>query len=84
MDGHPRADSMATKIARYLLDFFLWGFLKNKMYKEAIDSRETLLQRIDAAFAKIRPIHHATGILAYYTKSIKKESINYCDPSKFK
>lgn len=36
-------------------DFFLWGFIKEKVYKTPVHTREELLNRLREAFALITP-----------------------------
>jgi hypothetical protein len=48
-------------------DFFLWGVLENKIYKEVILTREQLDQRIHEAFAEIKPLHIMNAL-----KSVRK------------
>lgn len=35
------------------LDFYLWGYIKNKVYSTPVHSREELLQRVRTAFAEL-------------------------------
>ncbi|KAL4092216.1 hypothetical protein QTP88_026754 [Uroleucon formosanum] len=37
-----------------LLDFYFWGYMKQKVYAVVIESREQLLDRIDIAAEEIR------------------------------
>jgi len=39
------------------LDFYLWGYMKQKVYAVVIESREQLLDRIDIAAEEIRQNH---------------------------
>jgi len=39
------------------LDFYLWGYMKQKVYAVVIESREQLLDRIDIATEEIRQNH---------------------------
>lgn len=37
------------------LDFFLWGYIKNEVYRECFENEEHLLRSVQAAFNKITP-----------------------------
>jgi len=62
MDRTRWATKLASEITRFnTVGFFLWGHLKNYIYREPIQSRRELNDRILEALATITPnmIHNA-------------------------
>ena len=54
MDWERWSDTLATTIARYHpLDFFLWGYVKDKMFSTPVPDITDLKARITDAFATV-------------------------------
>jgi hypothetical protein len=56
------------------LDFYLWGHVKEIVYKEPVNTREELLQRIRRAFENIRAIRH----ICRRVRSSLRRRLNAC------
>jgi len=54
VDWESWSDTLATTIAGYhLLDFFLWGYVKDKVFSKPVADFTNLKARITGAFAAI-------------------------------